>query len=117
MMSGNAHSVGALLCGLEGPVKCGTVRMEAVRFTLGVRRLNTPTWSSVKAKSTTSNWPKLLRISEEMRQWSAMLEQDLRMAARHVPAHVRVNRLLSRWGDLRGPATHTGTRHSQLFYR
>src|SRR5258708_17367197 len=78
MMSGNAHSVGALLCGLEGPVKCGTVRMEAVRFTLGVRRLNTRTWSSVKAKSTTSNWPKLLRISEEMRQWSAMLEQDLR---------------------------------------
>ena len=36
-----------------------------------------PTRSSVKAKSTTSNWPKLLRISEEMQQWSAMLEQDL----------------------------------------
>lgn len=77
-MFGNVHSIGALLCGLEGPVKCGSVRREAVRFTLGVRRLNTPTRSSVKAKSTTSNWPKLLRISEEMRQWSAMLEQDLR---------------------------------------
>ena len=52
--------------------------MKAVRFISAVRRLNTPTRSSVKAKSATSNWPKLLRISEEMRQWSATLEQELR---------------------------------------
>jgi hypothetical protein len=32
----------------------------------------------VKAKAAISKWPKLLRISEEMRHWSAMLEQELR---------------------------------------
>jgi hypothetical protein len=52
--------------------------MGAVRFTSDVRRLNTPTRPSVEAKSTASSRPKLPRISEEMRQWSAMLEQELR---------------------------------------
>lgn len=32
----------------------------------------------MKAKPASSKRPKLLRISEEMRQWSAMLEQDLK---------------------------------------
>ncbi len=32
----------------------------------------------MKAKPTISKRPKLLRISEEMKQWSAMLEQELR---------------------------------------
>jgi len=30
-----------------------------------------------KQKAGPSKWPKLLRISEEMKQWSAMLEQEL----------------------------------------
>ncbi len=31
----------------------------------------------MKAKAAISKWAKLLRVSEEMRQWSAMLEQEL----------------------------------------
>ena len=31
----------------------------------------------MKAKPAISKWPKLLRVSEEMQQWAAMLEQEL----------------------------------------
>lgn len=67
----------ALLCEPCGPLSCGPDRTEAVRFTSSIRRLNTSIRSSVKAMSAPSNRPKLLRISEEMRQWSAMLDQEL----------------------------------------
>lgn len=75
----NDYGVGrALLRERDGPLACGPLRKTAVRFISAVRRLNTRTRSSVKAKPATSNWPKLVRISEEMRQWSATLEEELR---------------------------------------
>jgi len=76
-MISNLTALTALLCEPSGALSCGPDRREALRFTSPVRRLNTSTRSSVKAMSATSNRPKLLRISEEMRQWSAMLDQEL----------------------------------------
>jgi TfoX N-terminal domain len=48
-----------------------------LRFTVGVRRLNTPRRSLTKARSAIPKWPKLLRISEELRQWTGMLEHEV----------------------------------------
>jgi hypothetical protein len=48
-----------------------------LRFTAAIRSPNTPRHSPSKPKRPASQRPKLLRISEEMREWSAMLEHEL----------------------------------------
>lgn len=59
------------------PLPCEAVERGCYDSLWCVRRLNTPRRSPTKARSAISKWPKLLRISEEMRQWSGMLEHEV----------------------------------------
>ena len=48
-----------------------------LRFTAAIRSPNTPKLTPSKSKPPVSQRPKLLRISDEMREWSAMLQHEL----------------------------------------